>query len=314
MQNMSKAPYISEAALFFDALSYARVTQTADHRFTMKIPIRRDFLPGNTWKRCYPDGSWTMVVEMCHKYRPKNVYIEDFIAKANQSTVLATLNDFRRFTLQLEGTEPVTLSEVTGPEMERIYPPDHEAQPVPKRLRGYVGRQWRDIDAPPPIPSWQRDHIRMPVPQPIIPSRALESTPYRYQVQSQTGRYREAKATTMPDLTARPTSLIEHQAQQEYVRKRAAQQPATEAELMQQLPPPLIQQAGSSTITVTASQPTPMHYEPRIVTPFRVPAKERLGTKEKQTVPGPSTGIDLSRDPPLNASRPYNMKDDLVQD
>ena len=319
---MSKAPYISEAALFFDAMSYARVTQTTDHRFTLEVPIRRDFIPGHTWKRCYPDGTWTLVTELCHKFRPKNVYVEDFVAKANQSTVISTPNDFRRFNVQMEGTEPVTLSEVTGPEMERIHQPDHEVQPVPKKRGGYVGRQWRDIDAPPPIPSWQRDHIRVPVPQKIIPSRALESTPFRYQVQSQAGAYREAKATTTPDLTARPTSLGEHQAQQEYVRKRGECNKDNTSGQMYPLPPPLMGPSSSSfsPAVVTASGQTPMYTGQTVTMPAtqHTPAKEHLGPRSPKsprhstTTPGPSTGVDLSLDLPLNASRPYNMNHELT--
>ena len=314
----AKAPYLTESALFFDSISYSRVVQTSDHRFTIEVPIRKDFVPGHTWKRCYPDGTWTIITEVCHKFRPRNIYVEDFVAKANQATVFASPNDFKRFNLQMEGTEPVTLSEITGPEFERVQPPDYPVLRVPKRSRsvGYAGRQWKDIDAPPPIPSWQRDHIRVPVPQAQLPSRAMETHPYRYQVQSQSGAFREAKASNMPDLTARPTSLNEHLAQQDYIKQREQRLSGGPSSVVPTFfgpttpyPPPICSAPMTQVVTASSGY-TPMHTRES-----RRSVHERLGPLTPPTRDTDNNQQEEAvEDPPINHSRPYNMNYQLTEE
>ena len=220
-----KAPYIQESAKFFDYLSYSRVAQSSDYRFVLEIPIRRDFIPGYTWKKCYPDGTWSLIVEVAHKHRPVNVYMEDWVARANESSVIGLPEDLARFRKQMPGTEYVTLSDITaGAGHGKCYPSDHGVLPIPPRSgsANYTARQWRDLDCPPPIPSWQRDHVRIPVPQHDIALRGHDAGPLRRPYSSQSGVYREAVISSRPDFTAIPASFDEHLAQQEWLHRHTA--------------------------------------------------------------------------------------------
>ena len=314
-----KSPYVTESAKFFDSLSYSRLVQTTDHRYTFEFPIRRDFIPGHVWKRCYSDGTWTVVVEMAHKYKPRNVYIDDFVARANQHTVFSTAEDFRKFNTQFEGTEPITLSEIATPKYDKVHLPDHLIQPVPRRSRstGYTGRQWRDMETPPPIPSWQRDHIRVPAPQRELPTRLMESSPYHRQVESQTGNYREANATDMPDLTAQPSSLNEHLAQQDYLKRRKLAAAGSTSSFVPSLMPVSTTATAGTTRGLTSAEPTtavpstPMITGPSTST-YRPHVRERLGPHEATDEPA-QMGTRDPPDPPLSHSRPYQLKHDLTE-
>ena len=292
---VKKVPYLTESARFYDYLSYSRLMQTGDHRFMFEIPIRKDFVPGNCWRRCYSDGTWSLTIEMAHKFYPRNTYMKDWTNSVEQSTVIATEEQQRKFRSQMENCEPVTLSDIADLD-ERIYHPDYGYKQLPQSSGSlnYEMRQWHDMEAPPPVPTWERDRLRVPVPQYHIPPAKLTLPPCEYQVQSQAATYRETGMSRMPDLTAVPSSFNEHLEQRDYIKQREiANQSGTLPVLA---PQPLINPA---TIPTSGS----VDVAPK-------PVKSRLGPRMLSDKParlgsGPA-------DPPLLHSRPYHVNYQLT--
>ena len=298
-----KTPYITEAARFYDYLSYSRLVQTSDHRFVFEIPIRKDFVPGACWRRRYSDGTWSLSIEMGDKFYPRTVHMTDWLNKAEQSTVFATEDDFQKFHAQMEGTEPITLSDLTNLE-DRIYHSEHGVKPYPPSS-GSINhdmRQWHDLASPPPIPSWERDRIRIPVPQYHVRTSQWELPPQEHQIQSQSAEYREAGTSSMPDLTMDPTSFNHYLEQKEFIRRRelikSQQLPPASAPLPSLLEPIPHLASTSTNITTQATTST-------------VSVKKRLGPRIPSNKParmgsGPA-------DPPLLHSRPYHVNHQLTE-
>ena len=218
MSTTDRSPYITESKEFFEAISYTRLIQSSDYRYLLEIPCRRSYIPGRVYKKCYNDGTWTILVEVANKYHPKNVYMQDWLTRANQSIVYCTREDHERFRSQMEGTQPVTLADISDDDLN-IYPPDH---PPRKRSSSTPRsrRQWLDLDAPPAIPYSERRAVRVPVPQHPTPSQAQRISPYGFQIESQQEEYRTARVTDIPDMTVIPRDLDEHLIQKEYLKRR----------------------------------------------------------------------------------------------
>ena len=241
----NKAPYITESAQFFQAMTFSRVFQSSDYRYVMEIPVRQDFVPGFMWKKVYNDGTWSIVVEMAKKDMPYNVYMGDWLARANSATTFATREDFEEFRKVNEGTAPVCLADVvdTSP---RVHAPD-PAQMYVRRI-DYRTRQWYDLAEPPKIPPGEPSRFRAPVPHPDLPVRARELPPHKYQLTSHADRYRDV--TVMSSVPQQPQQPQQVQ-QQQRPQRRQREQVATPIVPMDVNPLPPISTPVASTSTVT---------------------------------------------------------------